>query len=272
MKIGIFAKTFAAQGALPVLAAVRDAGYDTCQFNLACAGLPALPDAVPPAIIAAIAEARAATGVSIAALSGTANLIHPDAAVRELGLQRLAVVIAAAAELGVPMVTLCTGTRDPDDPWRHHPGNTAPEAWADLLASLRTASAHARTLGIQLGIEPEPGNIVDSAATAARLLAELPDAPLGIVLDPANVIEGAAPADATAIVAAAISLLAPAIALVHAKDRNAAGAVVPAGRGIVDFPAMFACLARHGVEVPVITHGLDEADAAPVARYLRGLM
>ncbi len=46
MQIGIFAKTFSVQGALPVLQAVRAAGYEAAQFNMACLGLPPMPDEI----------------------------------------------------------------------------------------------------------------------------------------------------------------------------------------------------------------------------------
>ena len=44
MQLGIFARTFAVQGAVPVLSAVRAAGYDCAQFNMACLGLPSMLD------------------------------------------------------------------------------------------------------------------------------------------------------------------------------------------------------------------------------------
>ena len=50
MQIGIFAKTFSATGALPVLNAVKQAGYEVAQFNMACLGLPSMPESVAPAL------------------------------------------------------------------------------------------------------------------------------------------------------------------------------------------------------------------------------
>ncbi|TIV68932.1 MAG: sugar phosphate isomerase/epimerase, partial [Mesorhizobium sp.] len=47
MQVGVFAKTFPGSEPTGVLAAVRDAGFAATQFNLACAGLPSMPDAVP---------------------------------------------------------------------------------------------------------------------------------------------------------------------------------------------------------------------------------
>ncbi|TGW05439.1 sugar phosphate isomerase/epimerase, partial [Mesorhizobium sp. M2D.F.Ca.ET.145.01.1.1] len=97
MRLGIFAKTFPGTDPAVVLAAVKQAGYETTQFNLACAGLPSMPDAVPADAVAAIRAAVRSSGVSLAALSGTYNMAHPDRTVRDEGLRRLGVVIDTAA-------------------------------------------------------------------------------------------------------------------------------------------------------------------------------
>lgn len=76
MRIGIFAKTFPGHDPLTVLGAARAAGYSCVQYNMACSGLPALPDALTDADSAAVRAASQATGVAISALSGTANMIH----------------------------------------------------------------------------------------------------------------------------------------------------------------------------------------------------
>ncbi|MES2142960.1 MAG: TIM barrel protein, partial [Pseudomonadota bacterium] len=133
MRLGIFAKTFPGSDPLTVLQAARAAGYAAVQYNMACSGLAAMPDAMTWDQTAAVSQASAATGIAIAAVSGTYNMIHPDPGIRADGMRRLATLIDGAAALGTGMVTLCSGTRDPQDQWRHHPDNNTPEAWRDLL-------------------------------------------------------------------------------------------------------------------------------------------
>ena len=268
MRIGVFAKTFAGSSPLPVLTAVKEAGFDCAQFNLACAGLPALPEAVPQEVLAAIRAAVAASGVELVALSGTANLIHPDPSAREAGLRQVGVVIETARALAIPMVTLCTGTRDPVDPWRHHPGNADPSAWTDLRSALETILPRAEAAGIDLGIEPEGGNVVTGAAKARRLLDEMATPRLRIVLDPANLFEHGSAEDVRRLVDEAIDLLGPDIAMAHAKDRLGDGRIVPAGRGIVDFDALLARLRAGGFDGPVVAHGFEAKDAVDVAAFL----
>lgn len=266
-RIGIFAKTFPGQTAESVLAAARDAGYGSVQFNLSCCGLPSMPDRLAPEVVAGIAAASAKTGVSIAALSGTYNMIHPDPAVRAQGRARLQLLLSQAHAMGTTLVTLCTGTRDANDQWRGHPENEAPEAWTDLLTEMEQAAAMAEEFQVDLGIEPEPANVVGSAARAARLLREIASKRLRIILDPANLAAGAN-ADQDRIFETAADFLHERIALAHAKDRDAAGEVVPPGQGLIDFPRFFAHLNRVGFSGPVITHGLAAADAPQVARFL----
>lgn len=270
MEIGIFAKTFAGTNPASVLGAVRDSGYACAQFNLACAGLPSMPDAVVPETIAAIAAASRATGVRLAALSGTYNMAHPHDAVRADGLRRLAVVIEAAAALSIPLVTLCTGTRHPDDQWAYHPDNATPTAWADMRHQMEEALSLAAHHGVDLGIEPEQANVVTSAADAMRLIAEMGSPRLRVVLDPANLFETSTPVEARAIVADAVERTAGHVALAHAKDRMPDGRFAAAGQGAVDFTDFVVRLRETGFDGPLITHGLTEEEAPAVARFLNG--
>ena len=57
---------------------------------------------------------------------------------------------ASCAVLAAPIITLCTGTRDPQDMWRAHPLNDSPEAWKDLLASVDEALKIAERLDATL--------------------------------------------------------------------------------------------------------------------------
>jgi sugar phosphate isomerase/epimerase len=268
MKLGIFAKTFAGDTPLAVLAAARDAGFAAVQYNMACSGLAAMPDALTPSQVAAVAEASRATGVAIAAVSGTYNMIHPDPAVRATGLRRLDLLIKNAAALGTNMVTLCTGTRDAQDQWRHHPDNATPEAWRDLLDEMAKACALAEPLGVKLGIEPELANVIDTAGRARVLIDTLQSPALAIVLDPANLFEVASLTVQRDLLSQAVDLLADRIIMAHAKDRDPTGGFATAGKGVVDFPHFLGRLKAAGFTGDLVTHGLAADEAAAVAAYL----
>jgi sugar phosphate isomerase/epimerase len=269
MQLGIFAKTFAATGAPASLEAVRWAGYDVAQFNMAVLGGPSMPEAIAQAECEEIATASRASGVAIAAVSGTYNMIHPDLAVRADGLARLAMLTRAAPLMGTRLVTLCTGTRNPTDQWAHHPDNASAAAWSDLLTEMAKAASLAEQCGVDLGVEPELANVVSSPELARKLIVELASARIRIVLDPANLFETASAAEARTIVAKAVDMLADRIVMAHAKDRRADGSFAAAGSGVIDFGHFVRTLRHAGFDGPLVTHGLSEAEAPTVAAFLR---
>jgi sugar phosphate isomerase/epimerase len=266
MQFGIFAKTFAGVTAGEVLPQVKAAGFGVAQYNFACSGLSAMPDEVPVEVLAEMRRAVAASGVQLCAVSATYNMIHPDIVVREQGHQRLAVAMKAAKDCGIPVVTLCTGTRDADDQWRWHPENGSDAAWRDLLESMARAVSLAETYNVMLGIEPELANAVDGAAKAQRLIDEMRSARIKIVLDPANLFETG---EQKKIVSHAFDLLAPHIIMTHAKDRLADGNFATAGQGVLDYGHVMRVIKSLGLDVPMITHGLSAKEAPGVAEFLK---
>ena len=271
--IGIFAKTFVRPTPEENLDAVAGHGLIMVQYNLACAGLPSLPERIEPSLARQIAAAAASRGITLAAVSGTFNMIDPVRERRDAGMRRLDELAGACALLGTGIITLCTGTRAPDDMWRGHPGNGRPDAWADLLRAMERALAIAEEHDLRLAIEPETANVVDSPAKAARLLDELRSPRLKIIIDPANLLHVEDLPHQRAILEAAFDLLGPDIVLAHAKDvRVVDGTVrhVAAGTGVLDYPN-YLTLLRH-IPVPLIVHGLAETEVEGALTFLRGVL
>jgi sugar phosphate isomerase/epimerase len=138
-----------------------------------------------------------------------------------------------------------------------------------MRAEMEKAVAIAMRHDIRLGIEPELANIVASASDARRLLDEIGGDRLVIVLDPANLFEVADMATQRRLVAEAVDLLAPDIAMGHAKDRNADGSFATAGKGIIDFAYYLARLRSIGFGGDLVAHGLAADEAPGVAAFLR---
>jgi sugar phosphate isomerase/epimerase len=272
MNLGIYAKTFPGHEPLEIFTRIREAGFDAAHYNLECSGLPPMPDAIPTDLPAAVATAAAEAGLALAGLSGTYNMIHPDLDARHRGHQRLRVLAAACHSMGAPLISLCTGTRDPDNQWRHHPDNQTPEAWRDLLEAMTTALEIADEYDVELGIEPELANVVNSAAAARLLIAELGSPRLRVILDPANLFDVESLQRQRDIVAAAIDLLGARIAVGHAKDRRPDGAFTTAGQGVLDYAHFIRCLRSVDFTGPLIAHGLSAAEAPSVAGFLRTTM
>ena len=262
-RLGIFARTFVRDSPDQVAAAVASAGYPLAHWNFAAIGLPTLATTVDEGIFLEVRRAFGARRIAVPSISATYNVIHPDVALRARQTADAVRLIGLAPLLGADVVTLCTGTRDPENMWRAHPGNDRPDAWSDLRHTLDPLLAAARQAGVRLGVEPEPGNVIRDAPTAARLLHELgDDAPIGIVLDPANLLTPQTVARQDEIIGEAIDLLGDRVIGAQAKDVVAAG-YSAAGAGLMNYPAVLAQLDRLD-PVPLIVQDAAEDDAARV--------
>ena len=259
-EVGIFEKTFERPSFGATLDAVAGHGLRHIQLHLEAAGLEPMPLEIPDAVVETIRRETAVRGVQVAGLSATYNMAHPDPVVRNDGLARLSVLAAACRALGTTVLTLCTGTRDRDNKWRHHPDNATPAAWADLIASLRDALSLAERHDLTLAVEPEPANVVRDAETARRLMDELRSDRLKIILDPANIVAGALDRPPAASLADAFALLGGDIVVAHAKDVDATGHFCPAGTGIVPWDVYLTLIRESGFTGPLILHTLTEAD------------
>ena len=273
MRIGIFARTFARSSPEGVFDALVGYGLGETQFNMSVAGLPSLPDEIASALADRVRAAAAGRQISLVAVSGTFNMIHPDKEVRREGLRRLGVLSGACHRLGTSTVTLCTGTRDPQDMWRHHPDNSRPEAWRDLLSTMQEALETAEEHGVTLAFEPEAANVVDSAEKGRRLLDELRSPRLKVVMDAANLFAVRDPARRLSrseeILERAFELLGEDLILAHAKDVNGSGEVVAVGKGDLDFDLYLKHLNDAGYGGPLVMHGLAESEVEGSLAFLR---
>jgi sugar phosphate isomerase/epimerase len=270
MRLGIFAKTFSRPTLAAALEAVVEHGLRCVQFNMACAGLPSMPDRITAELSDAIRREAAARQIEIAAVSGTFNMAHPDPSVRTKGLDRLRVLAEAAPAMGTRVITLCTGSRDGADMWRHHQDNDAPEAWRDMVATIREAVAIARGTGVTLAFEPEINNVVNSAAQSRRLLDEIASLELKVVIDGANLFEPGDLSRMREVLEESISLLGSDIVLAHAKEIAPAGHTsVAAGAGALDFEFYLRRLSAAHFNGPLILHGLEENQVNESAKVLR---
>lgn len=266
---GIFELIFPRETLEASLDAVAALGVRWIQFDFASVGLPTVPESIAPEQVARVREACAARGIRIAAVAGTYNMIDPDRVTRARSAAGLRTVIAAAHDLDAPLVTLCTGTRNPDSMWRAHPDNRTPEAWAELKEELIPLLAVATDYGVQLGVEPEPANVAGSAPLARALLDELAHPSLKIILDPANAIAADPTRPPQTVLEEAFALLGPDIASAHAKDLGAGGDFRTAGTGVVPWDRFVTLCREAGYTGPLILHTLTEPEAPGAVAFLR---
>ena len=270
MRLGIFARTFSRPTVEGVFDAVREHQLDCVQFNMACAGLPTLPDDIAPSLAIRIHDASMSRGIEIAAISGTYNMIHPDIKVREVGLRRLQVLASACHGMGTSVITLCTGSRDPEDMWRWHPENASSQAWSDLLSSMEVALRIAEEEQVTLAFEPERANVVNTAAKGHTLLVAMQSPHLKVVMDPANLIAPADERQMSKVLDEMFDALGEHIVIAHAKDRGADDAFKAAGEGILDYDHYVYLLRAVAFDGPLILHGLGEGQVDSALQFLRG--
>jgi sugar phosphate isomerase/epimerase len=272
VELGIFSRTYAAIGIDRIFARIAQDGFQTIQFNFSSAGLPSLPKDWHEAAITAVRASANHHGLSICALSGTYNMAHPDVARRQADRIGFTNVVRAAQVMQVPLVTLCTGSRDATNMWSPHPDNGSAEAWVALRAELDFALELAERHGVALGVEPEPGNVVGNAKIARRLLDEIETPRLKIVMDAANLLPPENLSRQREVIAEAVALLGADLGLVHTKDVAPSGEAVAAGRGVVDFHYFLKAIVSTRYRGPLVSHNLPERDAAFVSGFLRGVL
>ena len=271
MKLGIFAKTFNRPTLEETFDAVAVHDLHYVQFNLVCAGVPTLPDRVEPALCARIRSAAHSRELNIVAISGTFNMIHPDLEQRRDGFERLRVLAQAAPELGTDVITLCTGTRDPENMWAAHPENNTEGAWNDLLHSIERALGIADKTRVTMAVEPEVANVMSSAEKARQLLDHFNSPRLKIVMDPANLFPAGRRPGMRRVIAEAFQSLGNDIVLAHAKELNAAGDArqEAGGTDLLDYDFYLGQLRRIDYDGPLIMHGLAENQVEQCAQFLK---
>lgn len=262
MHIGIFSRTFTQPTLAGILDAVAAHGLSHVHFNMKAAGVPNLPDKIDDSLCGEIREAFAARGLTMTSLSATFNAIHPDPQQREHDTRRACELIGRARDLGTSLISLCTGTRDPNDMWKLHLDNQANDAWKDLVETLGRLLLVAEDCGVTLGVEPETNNVIDSAPKARRLLDEMRSPNLKIIMDGANLFHEGQTSHMPEILREAFSLLAGDMVMAHAKDiaDPATYGSQAAGLGKLDWDRYFSLLREHGFDGPVVLHNLTEPE------------
>jgi sugar phosphate isomerase/epimerase len=272
MQLGIMAKTFNRSTLEETLDAVVQHDLHSIQFSMTCVDLPAMPEAIDPTVIARIQAEMVSRQISMAAVSGTFNMAHPDPQIRRDGLRQLGVLSPVCKGMGTSIITLCTGTRDPKNMWRWHDENTSKAAWRDMLETMSAAVKIAENNGITLAFEPERANVIYSARLARDLLNSIASPNLKVVLDPANIIDGRNQAAIPDVIDEAFDLLGDSIVMAHAKDRGPDDGFRAAGTGVLDHARYLKRLSDMHFEGALIIHSLEESEVDTSVHFLRNIL
>ena len=265
-KLGIFSRTFPRPTLAETLAAVLALGIDQVQLNT-------VPLDLSPAVCQRILHEFETRQLTLAILSGTFNIIHPNLLIRRQGFDRFAIVAAAAKSLGSQILSVSTGTFDPEDMWRAHPRNDTAEAWGNMLAAMSKLATIAEKHDVTVAFEPEQANIVNSAQKARALLDALQSKYVKVLIDAANLLSLSNLPQQERTLRTAFDFLGEDIVAAHAKEFSADGSLGNAvlGTGVVNFPLYAALLRNINRPIPLIMHGFSEHHAKQSFSYLSGL-
>ena len=245
---------------------IHDMGFESVQFNLNVLGFATVPETLPPGKAGEIGATFWAYGLNLAAISGTFNAAHPDESVRKAGIAGIKVLCEAAEDMGTRVITLSTGTRDPDNQWKTHPENNSEIAWTAMVNTMSRLVKIAEANSVILAFKPEASNVVNSVDRAIRLIEQVDSENMKVVLDPVNLVTPDTIDQQLEIFTNAFSLLTDRIALIHASDvtgwKESTGEAqrVAAGKGLINYPGFIKILKRSVYQGPLILQGLEEND------------
>lgn len=182
------------------------------------------------------------------------TLVSPEAAARARRIEFYKYAIDCAAELGSDCVSLWSGAvRDSASPR---------EAMDRLVEGLRSVLDYAATRRVAVGLEPEPGMLIDSMKRYEQLLVRIDAAGLRLTLDVGHLqCQGELP------IPQVVHRWAPRLANVHLEDmRRGVHEHLMFGEGQIDFPPVIRALAEAGyaggVHVELSRHSHQASEAA----------
>lgn len=271
MNIGIFSRTFETADLEETYKRMIEHDIYHAQFNLSNAGMPTLPEYLDEEKIEEIKNITDGYNIKLEALSGTFNMIDPDEDARKKGCSQFEIQCKIARMLDIPMVSLCTGTKNLDDKWLWHDDNLKQSSWDDLLRSTEIILKHAQDNNIILGVEPEIGNIINTPLMARKYLDKIGSPNIKIIMDGANIFLKDQVEDMKNVLKEAFEILGKDIVSAHAKDFYYDEDIefVAAGQGSLDFDYYLTLLKEVDYKGTLIMHGLTEKEVSMSKMFLK---
>lgn len=274
MEIGIFSRTYENISLEEIFQRMSEQGIYHTQFNLSSAGMDTLPNVFDEEKLLLVRKLVQKYHITLDALSGTFNMIDPDMEARQRGCRQFEVQCQIAKYLDIPIVTLCTGSKHPNNKWAFHEDNLKDAAWDDLMRSTEQILQYAQKYDIILGVETEVSNIICTPNKARRYLDAVGSANLKIIMDGANLFRKEQIPQMKQILQEAFGMLGKDIVLAHAKDLSVLGdmSFVAAGEGELDYKTYIRLLRQYDYQGALILHGLSEGQIGKSVEFLKRAM
>ncbi len=271
LKLGVFMGVYAG---LPLDEAARRIAGDGFQgvvFESGFADVRFDPWAPDWDKVRQIRRALAKHGLKVVGLYGYYNLVDPDPARRQRGVQRMQMLIENWKQFGCRVITTETGTLNEKSEWTLSPENATEPAYQACRAALAKWVKAAKKTGAIVTIEPYWQNVIDSIARAERVTRDVPG--LKLTMDPCNYFRKEELPRMDPMLDEMFQKLGRKVVLAHAKDvkASAEGTDLPAaGRGVLDYPLFLRLLAALNREIFLVVEHLSLPDVPRARDYVLG--
>ena len=267
-------------GRLPAaVLAGKIAAFGPASVQLALSkALPGIPEA--PGFLNAdfalhVREAFSGQGMAIAVLGCYINPVYPDPDLREAQIRRFEEHLRFARDFGCSVVGTETGSLDPG--CAYNPGTEKTETFDTLCRSVERLVRTAEGYGAIVGVEPVADrHTLSSIEKTLALLGRIDSPALGVIYDPVNLIPQAGLAMSQAdFFRQAFDAFGNRMVAVHAKDFRFENGVkqgnLPAGSGMLDYPALFSLLRAERPDIDVLLENTGPSTAAAALDFLERL-
>lgn len=230
---------------------------------------PATDEALTPGLAMYIKNIFAKNQVDIAVLDCHLNLADPDKKQLEETMHRYMAHIRFASWLGCGVVSTETGAPNETDAFI--PEYHTEEALHTFIKNLRPIVKYAQKMGVVVAIEPVYRHVVCDAMRARRMLDEIDSPNLQIIFDPVNLLDISNYGDRQALIAEAIELLGPDIAVIHLKDcavRDGKLLSMGCGLGEMDYKPILKFIKEHKPYIHTILEDTRPENNQRVKHYI----
>lgn len=274
MELGIFSKTY--EGTLEdVFFKMSKDNLHHTQFNMACIpGYESIPSAFNTQDLNEVVLLSKKYNIKIDALSGTFNMIDSNKKDLEENIIKFKNLCLIANALEIPIITLCTGSRNRESKWKWSDDNLSDKSWDTLIDTTSKILGYAKEYDVILGVETEASNIINTPERARKYLDVFKSDHLKIVMDGANLFVMEQVCDMKKTLNEAFKYLGNDICLAHAKDLAPRNGIsfVAAGEGILDYKEYIKLLNESNYNGPLIMHGLSSEQVKKSSDFLRGII
>ena len=177
---------------------------------------PCTPSSLTPGYAGWLRRQFAKNELDVAVLGNYLNLAHPDPEVIKATQEKYYAHLRFASLLGCGMVGTETGAPNPE--YKFCLECRSEEALNTFIRNLKPVVRCAEELGVIMAIEPVAKHIVWNPTRCRRVLDEIGSHNLQVLFDPVNLLSLENMDHADEVIAEAIELLGPDVAMVHLKD------------------------------------------------------